>query len=152
MCPSSFCPLLTSSWSYPRYERVWNHRTSLSFVWPKEYEIVEKVCPLYDHWQHASLLTSSYCGSKCENIDRLWILLSCRSYIWPAIEGFFPHDDFAHVLQFIQTTFCMCSTIYSSYVSCGLVSFPDSPLTFYCHCKFTCRSSIGISIVLHISC
>jgi len=27
-----------------------------------------------------------------------------------------PNDDLAHVLQFTQVTFCMCSAIYSSFM------------------------------------
>ena len=130
----------------------------------KEYEMVEQVCPLYDQKSMKPLkkfalclttdntlhcLLSSYCGPKCENVDKVWILLSCRSYIWPAIEGLFPHDDLAHVLQFIQMTFCMCSAIYSCHVSCGLASFPDFPLTVYCHCNLHADPALP-SLSIHI--
>jgi len=116
--------------------KVWNHWK----MCPSSF-----ICPLLtSSWSYLS-----YCGLKCENVDKVWILLSCRSYIWPAIEGLFPHDDLAHVLQFIQMTFCMCSAIYSSHVSCGLASFPDFPLTVYCHCNLHADPALP-SLSIHI--
>ena len=103
---------------------------SLSFV-RRLVWIIQKIYLLYNHWQRASLLTCSYSCSKCENIDKLCTLLSCRSYVYPAMEwkASCTYDDLAHVLQFTQATFCMCPAIYSSSVWCGLASLTDSPLT-----------------------
>jgi len=129
MCPSSFiCPLLTSSWSYPRYERVWNGRTSLSFVWPKEYETVEKVCPLSDHWQHASLLTFQLLWSqvwKCwQSMDTLAlsiIYMACNrrplSPWWPCTCPAIYSNDLLHVFCNLLQPRIMWSCVFSRFSS-----------------------------------
>ena len=109
-------------------KRLWNGRTSLSFVWSKEYETVEKVCPLSDHWQHASLLTFQLLWSqvwKCwQGMDTLVlsiIYMACNrrplSPWWPCTCPAIYSNDLLHVFCNLLQPRIMWSCVFSRFSS-----------------------------------